>query len=163
MEKTYNVVGYVKLAKLWERAEDSARLYHRDYYEKKFLHSPEYKLLDVYIDITGKKETYKRMAMVRLLRDCQQGAVDIIFTQTKAYLAANTAEFCYVIKFLFSLEHRVDIITEDDAYNINTVVNEDDQREALLKMADDFIYLKPSDFIDWSSELSRSINSLDYD
>ena len=101
--------------------------------------------------------------MVRLLRDCQKGAVDIIFTQTKAYLAANTAEFCYVIKFLFSLDHRIDIITEDEAYNINTVINEDEQREALLKMADDFIDLKPSDFVDWSSELSKSINSLDVD
>lgn len=163
MEKILNVVGYVKLAKKWERKEEAARLYHRDFYENKFLHTHNYNLFDVYVDITGKKEIYKRMAMVRLLRDCQQGYVDIIFTQTKAYLAANYAEFCYIIKFLFSLERRVDIVTEDEAYNINTIINEDNQREALLKMADDFIYLKPSDFYDWSSELSKSINSLDYD
>lgn len=65
------------------------------------------------------------MEMVRLLKDCQFGYVDIIFTQTKGYLAANNREFCYLIKFLFSMTHRIDIITEDDSYNINTLVNDD--------------------------------------
>lgn len=163
MDNVYNVVGYVKLAKLWERSEESARAYHRNYYEKMFADKPEFKLYDVYIDITGKKETYKRIEMVRLLKDCQFGHVDCIFTQTKAYLAANTREFCYLLKFLFSIHHRIDIITEDDAYNINTIVNEDNQREALLKMADDFIYLNPPDFRAWLSELTKSISALDND
>ncbi|MGN1373228.1 MAG: hypothetical protein ACI4VK_04170 [Candidatus Coproplasma sp.] len=161
MDKVYNVVGYVKLAKLWERSEESAIAYHHNYYENKFADQPIYKLYDVYIDITGKKEIYKRMEMVRLLKDCQFGRVDIIFTQTKAYLAANTGEFCYLLKFLFSMNHRIDIITEDDAYNINTITNEDGQREALLKMADDFIDLNPPDFQEWLNELVKSINSLD--
>lgn len=161
MDKVYNVVGYVKLAKLWERSEESAIAYHHNYYENKFADQSIYKLYDVYIDITGKKEIYKRMEMVRLLKDCQFGRVDIIFTQTKAYLAANTGEFCYLIKFLFSMSHRIDIITEDDAYNINTIKNEDGQREALLKMADDFIDLNPPDFQEWLNELAKSINSLD--
>ncbi len=160
MNRIFNVVGYVKLAKLWERHSESAIQYHQNYYENKFADIPLYNLHSVYIDITGKKETYKRTEMVRLLKDCQFGLVDIIFTQTKAYLAANTREFCYLLKFLFSLNHRVDIVTEDDAYNINTHLNEDWQRESLLKMADDFIYLNPLDFHDWLSELTTSINSL---
>ena len=161
MERTYNVVGYVKLAKKWERTEESARLYHRDYYQNKFLSFPTYKLHNVYIDITGKKEIYNRPAMVRLLRDCKEGLVDVIFTQTKGYLAANTAEFCYLLYFLFTMDHRIDIVTEDDAYNINTLVDADGQREALLKMAEDCIYLNPPDFHEWLSELSKSINRID--
>lgn len=161
MEKVYNVVGYVKLAKKWERTEDSARIYHRDYYQEKFLHSPNYKLYDVYIDITGKKEIYNRTAMVRLLKDCKEGHVDVIFTQTKAYLAANYAEFCYLLKYLFSMEHRIDIVTEDDAYNINTITNTEHQREELLKMADNYIYLNPPDFHEWLSEVCKSINRVD--
>lgn len=163
MENHFNVVGYVKLAKLWERSENAAYEYHHNYYQNKFAGLPNYTLRDVYIDITGKKETYKRMEMVRLLKDCQFGYVDIIFTQTKGYLAANNREFCYLIKFLFSMKHRIDIITEDDTYNINTLANEDGQREALLKMADDFIYLNPLDFQDWMNELVRSLNEVDND
>ena len=142
MDKNYNVVGYVKLAKLWERSENSAIEYHHNYYQNKFANYSNYNLHDVYIDITGKKETYKRMEMVRLLKDCQFGYVDIIFTQ---------------------MTHRIDIITEDDSYNINTLVNDDNQREALLKMADDCIYLNPLDFQEWMNELVRSINSLGND
>ncbi len=160
MDNHFNVVGYVKLAKLWERSENAAYEYHQNYYQNKFAGMSNYTLLDVYIDITGKRETYKRIEMVRLLKDCQLGYVDIIFTQTKGYLAANNREFCYLIKFLFSMKHRVDIITEDDTYNINTFVNEDGQREALLKMANDFIYLDPLDFQDWMSELRRSIDEV---
>ena len=163
MEKTYSVAGYVKLAKLWERSEESAIQYHHNYYENKFSNTTSYCLYDVYIDITGKKETYKRMEMVRLIKDCQMGNVDCIFTQTKAYLAANTREFCYLLKLLFTLPNRIDIITEDDSYNINTIVNDDNQREALLKMSDDFVYLNPPDFSDWMKELTKSINSLDND
>ena len=55
------------------------------------------------------------------------------------------------------MEHRIDIVTEDDAYNINTIANDDNQREALIKMADDFIYLNPPDFRNWLSELTKSI------
>lgn len=163
MDKKTNVVGYVKLAKLWERSEKSAIEYHNNYYKNKFSTNDTYNLFRVYIDITGKKETYKRTEMVKLLKDCQFGRVDCIFAQTKAYFAANTREFCYLIKFLFSMHHRIDIVTEDDAYNINTILNEDGQREALLKMADDFIYLNPSDYHDWLSELVKSINSVDND
>ena len=163
MDKVYSVVGYVKLAKLWERSEQSAKTYHQNYYKTKFADTPCYKLYNVYIDITGKKETYKRIEMVRLLKDCQFGYVDCIFTQTKAYLAANTREFCYLLKFLFSMEHRIDIVTEDDAYNINTIANDDNQREALIKMADDFIYLNPPDFRNWLSELTKSINAIEND
>ena len=89
MDKNYNVVGYVKLAKLWERSENSAIEYHHNYYQNKFANYSNYNLHDVYIDITGKKETYKRMEMVRLLKDCQFGYVDIIFTQTKGYFLCS--------------------------------------------------------------------------
>ena len=58
---------------------------------------------------------------------------------------------------------KIDIITEDDSYNINTLVNDENQREALLKMADDCIYLNPLDFQEWMNELVKSINSLDND
>lgn len=57
--------------------------------------------------------------MLRLLRDCLGGEVDCIAAQTKGYLAANTKEFCYLIRLLFDSNHRIDIITEDNMYHID--------------------------------------------
>ena len=56
MDRRYNVGGYVKLAKLWERAKDAAVAYHSSYYAEKFRDDADKRLVGVYIDITGNKE-----------------------------------------------------------------------------------------------------------
>ena len=156
----YRVAGYVKLAKLWERSRDTAIPYHHQYYEKKFEGHPDFELVDVYIDITGYKETAKRPEMLRLMRDCADGKVNLIFAETKGYLSANTREFCYWLHFIFNLKERVDIITDDDKFNINTILNADKQREALIKMAEDYIYLNPPDHQKWLNGVVSAITNL---
>ncbi len=157
----YKVAGYVKLAKLWEKKEDSAIAYHKKYYSAKFDGVDGFSLVDVYIDITGKKEICKRLEMVRLIRDCQRGRINCIATQSRAYLAANTKEFCYLIKTLFDLPDKVEIITEDESYHVNTIINREEQRDALLKMANDYVSLNPQDFYEWSSDLRNAIYDLE--
>lgn len=70
--------------------------------------------------------------MVRLIMDCMDGKVDVIATQTRAYLAANAQEFCYLFNLLRIC--KTDIITEDEEYNINTILNEENQVEELTRM-----------------------------
>ena len=98
--------------------------------------------------------------MVRLLRDCMEGRIDIIATQTKAYLAANAAEFCYLVKFLFDLETRIDIITEEEKYKIDTLIDKDGQREALYAMADQFVSMTERVYADWLEKLLQSMDKL---
>lgn len=159
MEKI-KVAGYVKLAKLWEKRRTEAVPYHHQYYEEKYRDSDVYELADVYVDITGNKQIVKRIEMVRLLRDCLAGKVQCIATQTKGYLAADTREFCYLFKFIRAIGSGVHLITEDDNYNINTVTNEDMQLQALLKMAEDYIALNPSDYESWKKSILTAINKL---
>ncbi len=154
----YKVAGYVKLAKLWEKNRDRAMSYHRNYYDKKYQELSEYRLYDVYIDITGAKKIENRPEMVRLISDCFDGRVDCIAVQTKGYLAADTREFCYLFKLLSEIRDGIHIITEDDNYNINTVVNADGQKEALLEMADKYIALNPSDYEKWKTSLLEKCN-----
>lgn len=85
MDHKYKVGGYVKLAKLWERSKDAAVAYHSSYYAEKFRDDADKRLVGVYIDITGNKEIYKRPEMVHLLKDCKKGAVNLIFSQTRAW------------------------------------------------------------------------------
>ena len=160
MSSKYLVAGYVKLAKLWERRRDVALQYHRDYFADKYRDSPDYELQGVYVDITGNKEIRRRQAMLRLLRACQLGAVNCISTPTRAYLAANSMEFNYLLHYLFSFKNRIDIVTEDDHYQIDTIRNEDHQREALQKMAHDFVSIEPKRYDKWKNEVLQAINDL---
>ena len=151
------VAGYVKLAKLWERSASQAVEYHNDYYALKFSDTEKYDLIGVFVDINGKKEIFNRPEMLRLLHECKKGNVDVIAAQTRGYLAANTKEFCYLIHFLSSLNKNIEIVTEDESYNINTAINVDQQKEALQKMASDYIALNPQDYLDWYSEVQNAI------
>ena len=136
MDRKYKVGGYVKLAKLWERSKDAAVAYHSSSYAEKFKTDSDKKLVGVYIDITGNKEIYKRPEMVHLLKDCKKGAVNLIFSQTRAYLAANTCDFCFLLKYLFDLPMRVDIVTDDDDQRIDTILDVENQRQNLKELAE---------------------------
>ena len=155
--------GYVKRAKLNLRNEKDIRAFHRGIFEKRFGGLEDCALVDVYIDITGSKEICKRPEMLRLMRDCADGKVNLVFAETKGYLAANTKEFCYWLHFIFNLDSRVEIITDDEQFNINTILNEDHQREALIKMAEDYIYLNPPDHQKWLSGVVTAIANLGED
>ena len=159
-ENKLQVAGYVKLAKLWERAKDAAIENQYRFYGELFEDSEDFELVDVYVDITGQKTIPKRKEMVRLLHDCMEGRIDIIATQTKAYLAANAAEFCYLVKFLFDLETRIDIITEEEKYKIDTLIDKDGQREALYAMADQFVSMTERVYADWLEKLLQSMDKL---
>lgn len=149
MDRKYKVGGYVKLAKQWERSKDAAVAYHSSYYAEKFRDDADKRLVGVYIDITGNKEIYKRPEMVHLLKDCKKGVVNLIFSQTRAYLAANTCDFCFLLKYLFDLPMRVDIVTDDDDQRIDTILDVDDYiADHQMNMFEDFIGYQSSTVLD---------------
>lgn len=158
MSRVVRVAGYVKLAKLWKRESEEASLYHRTYYQEKYRNSEQFRLEDVYIDITGQKEIRRRPEMLRLLGDCRSGRIDCIAAQTRGYLAANVKEFCYLIRLLLGGDTRIEIVTEDERLNIDTIINEDHQREALLNMANDYISLDPSGYQVWLERIKDGID-----
>ena len=154
------VAAYVKLAKLWERNRQDALAYHNQYYQEKFADNPNIQLVDVYVDITGKKEIKNRPEMLRLLRDCTLGKIDCIATQTQAYLAANSKDFFFLMKFVLELSPPIEIVTEDSNYFFNTVVNQDHQREVLLDAANKYVGLSPSTYEMWKSSIVEGMNKL---
>lgn len=153
------VAGYVKLAKLWLKKKDAAIPYHNNYYKDKFADSELFELAGVYVDITGNKRICNRSEMVRLLRDCRDGKIDCIATQTRAYLAADTREFCYLFKILRDFGEGIDLITEDADYNINTITNAENQVQELSKMAKQYISLNTADFDKWKAEIMAAIDA----
>ena len=70
-EPVYRIGGYVKRAKLNLRNKEEIIAFHRGIFERRFGGFEDGTLVDVYIDITGCKETYKRPEMLRLMRDCR--------------------------------------------------------------------------------------------
>ena len=101
----------------------------------------------------GKKEIYKRPEMVHLLKDCKKGAVNLIFSQTRDYLAANTCDFCFLLKFLFDLPMRVDIVTDDDVQRNDTILDGENQRQNLKELAEKYTSIRRKDYLEWRIRL----------
>ena len=160
MSFNYRVGGYVKLAKLWEKNKEAALSYHKRYYKEKCDKIPGWILQGVYVDITGQKLIYKRPQMLHLLKACRNGEVDCIAAQTKAYLAANSEEFCYLLKFLSDMPGLIELVTEDEKYHINTIMNPEQQKEALEKMADDYVKLDETKYKKWKEKILQGIQEL---
>lgn len=158
MECGIKVAGYAKLAKLWEKRREEAIWYHQKYYSDRFSVYGEYELVGVYVDITGSRQTAKRTELVRLIKDCNDGKVQCIATQTSGYLAASSEEFCYLVKILFDME--VNLITEDETYHIDTIRDTDGQKAALYKMAEDFISLNPERYSVWRENVIGKIRRI---
>ena len=152
------VAGYIKLAKLWEKNREKAIQYHNEYYSRIYSDNDSFTLVGVYVDITGNKNIKSRPEMIRLLSDCKSGCVDQISVQTKGYLAANTREFCYLIKFLFDLDPPVDILSFDTDYHIDTLTNSENQKEELYRMANEYCMLYPGDYPKWRNEIMLAIS-----
>ena len=160
MEKQYRLAGYIKLAKLWEKNKDQAIPLHNAYFQEKCAADSRFQLQQVYIDITGNKHIYKRAEMVRLLRDCRFGKIDVIMTPTRAYLAPNSEELCFLIKYIFDLKHRIDLITDDDDRRIDTLLDAENQRSSLLKMAETYVALERKEYDQWCSNLLKAMNEI---
>ena len=141
----------------YEASLDNAVMLHNQYFEERFRDENNYNFVGAYIDITGNRNIRQRPEMIRLLRDCLAGRIDVIYTQTKAYLAANSREFFYLLKFIFELEHRVEIITEDTEYNINTIINAENQVSELRNMVNRYSALNPGDYSKWKAEILKAI------
>lgn len=158
----YRSVGYVKLAKLWERDRDKIVEALDNMYRRAFISSPTIKLDEVYIDITGASHIYARKEMIRLLRDCGRGDIDVIVSQTQAYLAPNALEFFYLMQFIMTLPHQVEIITDADSseFMINTIAEGRMQRGVLYKMSSDVIAQNPADFAAWKDKIMTAIKRL---
>ena len=157
----YKVGAYVKLAKLWERKRDSAIRLHNEYYREKYRSDNQMSLYGVYVDITGNKEIWKRPQMIQLLMECRSGHVNCIATQTKAYLAANTEDLFFLLHYLFTLPKRIEIVTEDPQFNINTIEDEESQRESLSTAASKYAKVESSRYVSWLNEISVAMDAME--
>lgn len=161
MKEIYRVAGYVKLAKLWERSKDEAVALHQGYFQERVASEKRFELQGIYIDITGNKNIYRRREMVRLLKQCQLGVVDVILAQTRAYLAANAKELSYLLKYLDDLPFEIEIVTDDEDKPIDTIQNYDHQKESLKRMADNYVSITIADYQDWRDKLLKAMNELE--
>ena len=126
-----------------------------------FINEEIYNGLGVYIDITGNKEIYKRPEMVHLLQDCKKGIVNLIFSQTRAYLAANTCDFCFLLKYLFDIPMRVDVVTDDDDQRIDTILDVDNQRQSLKELAEKYTSIREKEYLAWKARLEHEMEKAD--
>ena len=150
-----------KLSPYWQNNLKRECLHHSSYYAERFRDDVDKRLVGVYIDITGNKEIYKRPEMVHLLQDCKKGIVNLIFSQTRAYLAANTCDFCFLLKYLFDIPMRVDVVTDDDDQRIDTILDVDNQRQSLKELAEKYTSIREKEYLAWKARLEHEMEKAD--
>ena len=157
----YKVAGYVKNALLWRnRNPEEMFAFNRQYFEQQIEGIEGMELVDVYVDVTGNKETYKRPEMVRLIRDFMNNKVNLIYARTSGYIAANAHELCMLLQFLFEQDKPIDFFTEDLDYQFDTILNADDQMEQLKRMAKAYCETYDTDYQEWKQKLMERIDKL---
>ncbi|WP_027395951.1 recombinase family protein [Anaerovibrio lipolyticus] len=152
--------GYVKLAKLWEKSKDKVIEVTSRYFVERYANDENISVQGIYIDITGNKNIYRRPEMVHLLRDCSMGQIDVICVQTRAYLAANTEELFFLLNYLFELEYRVDIKTDDNDRRIDTLLNSENQRTLLRNTAVQYVNIKKDEYKTWLGKLEKAMDKI---
>lgn len=159
--EVYKVAGYVKNALLWRNRNPEDMLdFNRRYFEQQLEGIEGMELVDVYVDVTGNKETYKRPEMVRLIRDFMCDRINLIYARTSGYIAANAHELCMLLQFLFEQNKQIDFFTEDLDYQFDTILNEDDQMEQLKRMARAYCETYAADYQEWKQKLMERIDKL---
>lgn len=98
--------------------------------------------------------------MVHLLRDCSMGQIDVICVQTRAYLAANTEELFFLLNYLFELEYRVDIKTDDNDRRIDTLLDSENQRTLLRNTAVQYVNIKKDEYKTWLGKLEKAMDKI---
>ena len=68
--------------------------------------------------------------------------------------------FCYLLKFLSEMPGLIELVTEDEKYRINTIMNTEQQKEALEKMADDYVKLDEAKYKKWKEKILQGIQEL---
>ena len=56
-----------------------------------------------------------------------------------------------------SLGYEGNIVTEDLNYHIDTINNEDGQKEAMIAMTEEYINMDPQDYAKWEQEIHSVI------
>lgn len=160
-KKKYLVGGYVKNALLWRnRNPEEMIAYNRFYFEEQLRDIEGMELVDVYVDVTGHKETYKRPEMIRLLKDITKGKINMIYSRTSGYIAANVNELCRLMAFLFEQDEMVDIYTEDTDYQFDTISNPDHQIEELQRMAFNYFAVYHDEYLEWRKKVLEQMDKL---
>lgn len=61
--------------------------------------------------------------------------------------------FCFLLKYLFDLPMRVDIVTDDDDQRIDTILDFDNQRQSLKDLAEKYTSIRRKDYLEWRIRL----------
>lgn len=72
-------------------------------------------------------------------------------------ITRNTCDFCFLLKYLFDLPMRVDIVTDDDDQRIDTILDVDNQRRSLKELAEKYTSIRRKDYFEWRARLENEI------
>lgn len=83
--------------------------------------------------------------------------LNLIQSNRKLPTGSNTCDFCFLLKYLFDLPMRVDIVTDDDDQRIDTILDFDNQRQSLKDLAEKYTSIRRKDYLEWRIRLEHEM------
>ena len=113
------VVDYIRVSTDKDDQQNSFEN-QRDHYEKLIKSHPHWQYVGTYSDegISG-TATFKRVGFQRMLKDCQEGKIDLVIVKDVSRFARNTVDCIESVRLLLRLDPPVGVFF--DFNNINTL------------------------------------------
>ena len=116
--KKSRVAAYCRVSKGGLEPEHSLQA-QADYYKEMIESNPQYRLVGIYAEIASGLQIKKRKQFQKLLRDCRNRKIDLIYTKSISRFARNIVDFLSVIRKM--RQWGVDVIFENE--HLNNLVN----------------------------------------
>lgn len=109
-----------------------------------------------YIDICGRTEITMCPQMLRLLRDCRNGKIDLVFAESITYVAPRMIDVIFWLYYLLHLNHKVEIIVD---LALNTE-RSSDHRQRTIEATESIVQKDYEKYAKWEAELLNAMNKL---
>jgi len=125
-------------------------------FEKKYGKHANSEQEHYYFDVCEVRNTANCPQMIRMLRDCMNGRINLVVVESSQRTAKNMHALFYWLYFMLHLDHQVEIIICDA---INTMTNID-MRQRVIKATENIIASMPDEYVRWKHEVLIAIGNV---
>ena len=138
-------------------ADQDPEFYCRWLYGKKYRTNSSTHNHHFYIDICGRAEITKCPQMLKLMRDCMIGKIDLVFAESVMRVDPNMMTMIFWLYFLLHLDHKIEIEI-DAALNTRTST---EQRQDIIRATYRTVHANYVKYGKWETDVLSAIGVLD--
>ena len=125
----------------------------KEAFRGRFAEAGETETASYYLDICHQSDITQRPQMLRLLRDCVDGKVDLVVMDNPERVAENMKELIFILYFLLHLEKPPEISILNC---LSTGVSES-KKKSILRATEQIVSKQKVDYTHWKNRILRGM------